>query len=117
VIIRYFYEFYKCPTLPSTEDKWGSKEKNPAATNLLIITPKAKGTVEEIAQRYSVGITAIRHIKIGKTWRHATPDLGKAPQNVLVAEKFGVCSGTVQRIKNNKWFGQKVIKIRFSGPK
>jgi len=99
----------------------------------------ASGTLEELAQRYGVEITAIRHIKMRRTWRHATKDLEKAPQNRVgrprlnpeiaktiqqtkgtygqLAKKYKLSTNTIQQIKNGEWFGQKVIKIRFSGPK
>ena len=34
-----------------------------------------------------------------------------------LAKKYKLSTNTIQKIKNGEWFGQKVIKIRFSGPK
>ena len=41
----------------------------------------ATDKLENLAQRYSVGITAIESIKRGKTWKHITKDLGPAHRN------------------------------------
>jgi len=41
----------------------------------------ATDKLKNLAQRYSVGITAIESIKRGKTWKHITKDLGPAHRN------------------------------------
>src|SRR5215813_2813031 len=47
------------------------------AKEIYLVTDKLKN----LAQRYSVGITAIESIKRGKTWKHITKDLGPAHRN------------------------------------
>ena len=47
------------------------------AEEIYLATDKLKN----LAQRYSVGITAIESIKRGKTWKQITKDLGPAHRN------------------------------------
>ena len=41
----------------------------------------ATDKLKNLAQRYSVGITAIESIKRGRTWKHVTSSLGQAHKN------------------------------------
>jgi len=47
------------------------------AKEIYLATDKLKN----LAQRYSVGITAIESIKRGRTWKHVTTSLGQAHKN------------------------------------
>ena len=47
------------------------------AKEIYLATDKLKN----LAQRYSVGITAIESIKRGRTWKHVTSSLGQAHKN------------------------------------
>ena len=49
------------------------------AKEIYLATDKLKN----LAQRYSVGITAIESIKRGRMWKHVTTSLGQAHKNKL----------------------------------
>src|SRR5262245_26935418 len=56
----------------------GSAAKGERSSNEIYL---ASDKLNNLAQRYSVGITAIESIKRGRTWKHVTTSLGQAHKN------------------------------------
>jgi len=84
------------------------------AKEIYLATDKLKN----LAQRYSVGITAIESIKRGRTWKHVTSSLGQAHKNKVGRPRKDRSADDVKSVKLGLIFILLKVKKRlFFDPK